>query len=132
VLRSFCTWYCARQSKVFDPSRIQHVYIACGYTDLRRGVDGLVSIIQKGFQLDPFANVLFLFCGRRADRFMALYRDSDEFILLYKRLERGKYQWPRSKEEMLSLGPQQFRWLLEGLSIHQPKAHKPVTNIVYS
>jgi transposase len=93
---------------VFDPSKIQRVYIVCGYTDLRRGIDGLMSIIQKGFRLDPFANALFLFCGRRADRFKALYWDSDGSILLYKHLERGKYQWPRSKEEVLSLSPQQF------------------------
>ena len=117
---------------MFDPSKIQHVYIACGYTDLRRGIDGLVSIVQHRFQLDPFANALFLFCGRRTDRFKALYWDSDGFLLLYKRLERGGYQWPRSKEEVQSLSPQQFRWLLEGLSIHQPKAHQPVKNIVYS
>ncbi|MGI6634151.1 MAG: IS66 family insertion sequence element accessory protein TnpB [Christensenellales bacterium] len=52
---------------MFDPARIQHVYIACGYTDLRLGIDGLVSIVQTNFQLDPFANALFLFCGRRAD-----------------------------------------------------------------
>ncbi|MGI6739077.1 MAG: IS66 family insertion sequence element accessory protein TnpB [Christensenellales bacterium] len=77
---------------MYDPSKIQHVYIACGYTDLYRGIDGLVSIIQKGFQLDLFANVLFLFCGRWADHFKALYWDSDGFILLYKRLERRKYQ----------------------------------------
>ena len=117
---------------MFDPAKIQHVYIACGYTDLRRGIDGLVSIVQNSFRLDPFANALFLFCGRRADLFKALYWDADGFLLLYKRLERGKYQWPRSKEEVLSLSPQQFRWLLEGLSIHQPKAHRPVENIVYS
>lgn len=117
---------------MFDPARIQHVYIACGYTDLRLGIDGLVSIVQTNFQLDPFANALFLFCGRRADRFKALYWDSDGFILLYKRLERGRYQWPRSREEVLCLSLQQFRWLLEGLSIHQPKAHQAVKDIVYA
>ena len=101
------------------------------YTDLRLGIDGLVSIVQTNFQLDPFANALFLFCGRRADRFKALYWDSDGFILLYKRLERGRYQWPRNQEEVLCLSPQQFRWLLEGLSIHQPKAHQAVKDIVY-
>lgn len=46
---------------MFDPSKIQHVYIACGYTDLRRGIDGLVNIVQNSFQLDPFANALFVF-----------------------------------------------------------------------
>ncbi len=116
---------------MFDPAKIQHIYIACGYTELRRGIDGLVSLVQNGFQLDPFSNALFLFCGRRADRFKALYWDSDGFILLYKRLERGRYQWPRSQEEVLSLSPQQFRWLLEGRSIHQPKAHQPVKDIVW-
>ena len=90
---------------MFDPSGIQHVYITCGYTDMRRGIDGLVSIVQNSFRLDPFANALFLFCGRRADRFKALYWDSDGFLLLYKRLERGRYQWPRSREEVLNLSP---------------------------
>ena len=44
------------------------VYIALGYTDLRRGIDGLAAIVQERFELDPFTNTLFLFCGRRKDR----------------------------------------------------------------
>ena len=75
------------------------VFIACGYTDLRRGIDGLASIVQQQFSLDPFTNTLFLFCGRRRDRLKALYWENDGFILLYKRLEQGKYQWPRSEQE---------------------------------
>ena len=117
-------------------SKLNHrknlAHIACGYTDLRRGIDDLISIVQQGFQLEPFANALFLFCGRRADRLKALYWDADGFLLLYKCLEHGRYQWPRSQEEVLSLNLQQFRWLLEGLSIHQPKAHQSVKDIVYS
>ena len=49
------------------------VFIACGYTDLRRDIDGLASIVQQQFSLDPFTNTLFLFCGRRRDRIKALY-----------------------------------------------------------
>lgn len=49
------------------------VYIACGYTDLRKGIDGLASMVQQQFQLDPFTNTLFLFCGRRRDRIKGLY-----------------------------------------------------------
>ena len=75
------------------------VFIACGYTDLRRGIDGLSSIVQQQFSLDPFTYTLFLFCGRRRDRLKALYWENDGFILLYKRLEQGKYQWPRSEQE---------------------------------
>jgi transposase len=105
------------------------VYIACGYTDLRRGIDGLAGIVQQQFQLDPFTNTLFLFCGRRKDRIKALYWEGDGFLLLYKRLESGTFQWPRTGEEALQLTPQQSHWLMEGLSIEQPKAHRPVTGI---
>ena len=55
-----------------DFSGADKVYIACGYIDLRRGIDGLASMVQQ-FQLDPFTNTLFLFCGRRRDRIKALY-----------------------------------------------------------
>ena len=48
-----------------DFTEADKVYIACGYTDLRRGIDGLASIVQQQFQLDPFTNTLFLFCVRR-------------------------------------------------------------------
>lgn len=105
------------------------VYIACGYTDLRRGIDGLASIVQQQFQLDPFQNAMFLFCGRRCDRIKALYWEGDRFVLLYKRLECGKFQWPRVKDEAKELTPQQYRWLMEGLAVEQPKAHKPVTGL---
>ena len=48
------------------------VYIACEYTDLRRGIDGLAGIVQAQFQMDPFQQVIFLFCGRERDRLKAL------------------------------------------------------------
>ena len=105
------------------------VYIACGYTDLRRVIDGLAGIVQQQFQLDPFTNTLFLFCGRRRDRIKALYWEGDGLLLLYKLLESGSFQWPRSEEEARLLTPQQYRWLMEGLNIHQPKAHKPTNQL---
>ena len=67
-----------------DFTGADHVYIACGYTDLREGIDGLSAMVQQQFNLDPFTNTLFLFCGRRRDRIKALYWEQDGFILLYK------------------------------------------------
>ena len=98
------------------------MFLATGFTDLRRGIDGLASIVQQQFELDSFTNTLFLFCGRRRDQIKALYWEDDGFVLLYKRLESGSFQWPRSETEANVLTPQQYRWLLEGLSIDQPKA----------
>ena len=114
---------------MLDGMKPEHVYIACGYTDLRRGIDGLAGIVQQSFHLEPFAGSLFLFCGCRADRFKALYWDADGFVLLYKRLEKGCYQWPHTVEEVHELNQQELRWLLEGLSIYQPRAHRAVTGI---
>lgn len=101
------------------------IFVACGYTDLRRGIDGLAGIVQNEFQLDPFQNVLFLFCGRRTDRIKGLLWEGDGFLLLYKRLENGKFQWPRSEDEAKQITSRQFRWLTEGLSIEPKKVvHK--------
>lgn len=100
-----------------------HIYICTGYTDLRYGINGLATIIQTSYELDPYeANVLFLFCGRRLDRIKGLLWEGDIFLLLYKRLEKGKFQWPRNEQEVLQLSTRQFRWLMEGLSLCQTKA----------
>jgi len=112
-----------------DFTGADRVYIACGYTDLRKGIDGLAAMVQQQFQLDPFTNTLFLFCGRRRDRIKGLYWEQDGFILLYKRLEQGAYQWPRTENEVRQLTPQQYRWLMEGLKVEQLKAHRPIDGL---
>ena len=98
------------------------VYLVTGYTDLRRGIDGLATIVQGQLLLDPFSKALFLFCGRRCDRIKGLLWEGDGFLLLYKRLDNGRFQWPHSETEAVMLTSQQIRWLLEGLKIEQPKA----------
>lgn len=63
-----------------------NVYLVTGYTDLRRSIDGLATIVQGQLRLDPFCKDLFLFCGRRCDRIKGLLWEGDGFLLLYKRL----------------------------------------------
>ena len=106
-----------------DASGFRRIYLATGYTDLRRGMEGLASIIKFNFQLDPYQkDILFLFCGRRTDRIKGLVWEGDGFLLLYKRLEGGRFQWPRDSAEAKRITPQQLRWLMEGLSIEQKTA----------
>ncbi|WP_050612370.1 IS66 family insertion sequence element accessory protein TnpB [Ligilactobacillus agilis] len=76
----------------------KHVYIVCGNTDLRKGIDTLAILIADNFGLDFYDNSLF--CGRRNDRFKALYWDGEGFILLYKRFDNGRLTWPRTSEEV--------------------------------
>jgi len=110
-----------------DISQADHIYIACGHTDMRKAIDGLAAIVQQNFKLDPFSNTLFLFCGRKRNRLKALYWEGDGFVLLYKRLENGRFQWPADQTQVRHISPKEFRWLLEGLTIDQPKAVKTVS-----
>lgn len=109
-----------------DLAKCNGIYIATGYTDMRKSIDGLAALVQKSFKLDPFSKSLFLFCGRKSDRIKCLLFEDDGFILLYKRIENGKLQWPRTPEEAKLISEQEYRWLLEGLKIDQPKAVKKI------
>ena len=101
-----------------DATGFDKIFIATGYTDLRRGIDGLASTIKYQFELDPFQkNILFLFCGKRTDRIKGLVWEGDGFLLLYKRLSNGAFNWPRSVEEALEISPEQYTMLMQGLEI---------------
>jgi transposase len=78
-----------------DITVAKDIYIACGYTDMRKSIDGLAAIVKEQFHLDPFSRSLFLFCGRHRNRMKALLWEGDGFVLLYKRLENGNFKWPR-------------------------------------
>lgn len=101
-----------------DLSCLTKIYIACGRTDLRKGIDGLASIVKEQFRLNPFQkDILFLFCGSRTDRFKALVWEGDGFLLMYKRLEAGSFKWPRNSTELSEISPEQFRRLLDGFVV---------------
>ena len=105
-------------------TRFEQVYLVCGYTDMRRSIDGLAAIIQQNFDLEPCSGSLFLFCGKRRDRLKALLWEGDGFLLMYKRLDNGCFQWPRNGAEAKLLTHEQYIRLLQGLSVEQPKAIK--------
>jgi len=107
-----------------DISRVDHIYIVCGYTDMRKSIDGLCTVIRDQLQMDPDGSSLFLFCGRRSDRIKAILKEPDGFVLIYKRLTAayGRYRWPRDKSEVRNLTWREFDWLMSGLDIDQPKA----------
>ena len=109
-------------------SQFKKVYLAPGFTDLRRGIDGLAAIVRFQFSLDPYdKNTLFLFCGRRSDRIKALLWEGDGFLLLYKRLDNGAFRWPRSAKEALELTEEQYRMLMQGLWTYPHAYNSPRT-----
>lgn len=103
------------------------VYLARGNTDLRKSIDGLAVIVQECFDLDPFSSSLFVFCNRRRDKLKILQWENNGFWLYYRRLEQGTFHWPAENDPTpVNISPRQFRWLLDGLSIHQKQAHREV------
>lgn len=111
--------------RIIDFTQVENIFIVCGKTDMRQQIDGLAATVVSAYNMDVYDNALFLFCGGKRDRFKALYWEEDGFILLYKRLENGKLNWPRNQQEVRQLSTQQLRWLLEGLSIDQKTGIKP-------
>ncbi len=113
---------------LYDAKGYEKIYIAPGYTDMRKSIDGLKLIIGRDLKLNPYQkNVLFLFCGRNSTKMKALVWDGDGFLLMYKRLDNGRYRWPRTETEARQLTSQQLRWLMEGLEIEQKKAIQPAS-----
>ena len=99
-------------------SSFSAVYIVCGRTDLRYGIDSLAAIIERKYHMPLFTpNTLFLFCGGSAGKIKGLLWEGDGFLLLYKRVESGHFTWPRNSDELRSLSAEQFRWLMQGFSI---------------
>jgi transposase len=112
-----------------DGSGFKKIYLATGYTDLRRGIDGLAAIIRFQFSLDPYdRNTLFLFCGKRCDRIKALLWEGDGFLLMYKRLDNGAFNWPRSADEAVAITEVQYRMLMQGLEIIPKHPIKELTD----
>lgn len=103
---------------------MNELYITTGYTDMRKQIDGLSAIITITYGKELEEGSLFLFCGRRADRLKGLFWDGTGYILVYKRLSNSRFQWPRNETELKKISTQEFRWLMEGLSIYQSKSIK--------
>ena len=91
---------------------------------MRKSIDGLCAVVEDKLHMDPRRSAIFLFCGRRADRIKILMWEPDGFVLLYKRLSavRGRYRWPRNRDEVRSLTWREFDWLMSGINIEQPRA----------
>lgn len=109
---------------LIDIQHIDHIYVVCGRTDMRKSVEGCMGIVSEVYHLDPFSSSLFLFCNKKRTTMKALHFDVNGFELLTKKLMDGKFQWPKTQEEAKLITKQELRWLLEGLSIEQKKAFK--------
>lgn len=108
---------------MFNPGNAR-VYIATGATDMRKAINGLSLLVADQMELDPMSGQLFCFCNRKKDIIKILYWDRNGFCLWHKRLEKDRFRWPESSEEVLSLNGHELSWLLDGLEWNQCQAHQ--------
>lgn len=106
--------------------RPDQIYLVCGNTDLRAGIDGYSHLVESRIQMSALSNNMFLFCNKAHNKIKILYWDGTGYWLLYKRLEKGTFKFPKNEEGSIVITEQQYRWLMEGLSIVQKRAHKEV------
>jgi transposase len=96
------------------------IHLVMGATDMRKGFDGLAALVQQVLHKDPFGGHLFVFRGKRADRVKILVWDGTGLVLYAKRLERGRFVWPLTREGVVELTAAQLSMLLEGIDWRSP------------
>lgn len=102
------------------------VYLACGVTDMRKGMVGLAMLVQQGLGEDPLGGALFAFRGRRAGLIKLIWHDGIGLCMLTKRLERGQFVWPSANTTgRIALSSAQLAALLDGCEWRAPAPRKP-------
>jgi len=98
--------------------RGKQIYLACGRTDMRKGISSLSAIVRLSLDFENAEGSLFVFCNRMRNRLKILEWDGDGFWLYVKRLERGNFPWPSSRETAtIKLNEDEFSHLLGGTKL---------------
>lgn len=105
------------------------VYICCGVTDMRKSINGLMILVENSFSLDPFSDAMFVFCNRNRNRLKILEWDGDGFWLYFKRLEKGRFNWPSEGDgdmATMTLGADELTCLIDGARLEKKLKRKEV------
>jgi transposase len=104
------------------------VMVALKPVDFRKGVDGLAALVREELKADSFAGVIYVFRAKRADRLKLVFWDGTGLVLVSKRLDEGKFKWPKVVDAVVRLTPAQFSTLIEGLDwtrVHARRVRQP-------
>jgi transposase len=102
------------------PSGVR-VWIATGHTDMRRGMNSLALLVQEALKGDPHGGDLYVFRGKSGKLIKVLWHDGLGMSLYAKRLERGRFIWPSTSGEAVTITVAQLGYLLEGIDWRAPQ-----------
>ncbi|ADO44318.1 IS66 Orf2 family protein (plasmid) [Ketogulonicigenium vulgare Y25] len=100
---------------MISPAGSFRIFLASEPVDFRKGMDGLVAHVANHFELDPFDAAIYVFRSRRADRLKLLAWDGTGLVLTMKRLNGGRFTWPKPQTGPGVLSKVQFDALFEGI-----------------
>ena len=101
------------------------IFVRPGATNMRKQINGLVVLVQEEMQTSPFETALFVFCNRQRQLLKAVYWDRTGFCLWMKRLEKGRFPWPRTvADARREINVEQLRMVLAGIDFW--RAHEAV------
>ena len=96
------------------PSDIK-ILISTAPTDMRKSINGLTFAVVESLSEDPQSKKLYIFHNKNGDKVKLLYWDRNSFCMLYKRLEQGRFRFPkRPSSSHFEIDAQQLSWLLAG------------------
>lgn len=93
---------------------IVYIYRASRPVDLRKGIDGIASIVQSLFQMDPYEHSLFIFTSGSRNRIKILYCDGSGYWLMLKRMDEGRFKWCIGSSDTITISQKQFARLIHG------------------
>lgn len=100
------------------------VFVATASVDGRTGIDGLAALVRSVFGEDPLSGHLFVFFTRREDRVRVLYFDRNGYVLVTKRLERGRFRSPWKSVDGLAarqVESAELNLVLEGIDLRDAR-----------
>lgn len=93
------------------------VFLALGATDMRKSINSLSVIVGEQMKQDIFSGQLFVFCNRMQTILKILYWDQNGFCLWQKRLEKDRFKWPETRNDVLGITGRELAWLIAGFNI---------------
>ena len=109
---------------MIGPSGAVRELVATSPVDFRKGAEGLAALVRDVMGADPFDGAVYVFRAKRADRVKLLLWDGAGVCLFAKRLEDGRFQWPRIANGVMRLSAAQLSALVEDLDCKRVGAAK--------
>ena len=97
------------------------IYLALAPVNMRKSFDGLSVLAQEVIKENPLQGHLFVFRNKQADKIKLLWWDRNGFAIFYKRLEKGRFKFPKCHGNRMVINQEELKLLLDGIDFTRLK-----------